>query len=228
MKISEALFRKYISGTCTDEEKRFIEQWMESEDDVPSTLTNTHISDMKERTWEKIEKTNRYSFKKADGVFRKRQNLESADLEKSSKGPLSLVLYRRFARISVAACFAALFFGAGYLTSNGNVLTEKQNPPGVVKNELHVITVAGKTAKLKGERYALSYQGTIGLYGVSEKPIVIECGDKEFLLQPGTRYNLVGSDENPVIFNEQETMVYGGSDPKLNGRFTIREISIFN
>lgn len=211
MKISEALFRKYISGKCTDEEKRFVETWLNSEEDVPSTLTDTHILQMKERTWNKIEKTNWSSFQKADQAFERQNTMEKVGLKTSARPAKTISVFNSITRIAVAACFALFFFGAGFLSSaslNVNMLLNdiafNKGPataPKVllrhtpVEENLYVSNFSGMRQKInaKNKDYHINFKGLIRLYSTSRSEQTLTCNGKELLLQPHREYFIMSS-----------------------------------
>ena len=57
MKISEALLKRFISGECTDEEKRFVENWLQSEETTDSGLSEKEISQMEQNLRQRFEKS---------------------------------------------------------------------------------------------------------------------------------------------------------------------------
>ncbi|MEL6304046.1 MAG: FecR domain-containing protein [Bacteroidota bacterium] len=57
MKISDELLNRYINGESTDEEQRFVEAWMQSEEGLNSTLSEEEVSKMEKRIQERFEKT---------------------------------------------------------------------------------------------------------------------------------------------------------------------------
>ena len=55
MKISEALFRKYLTDACTEEERQFVEKWLNSDEGTVSDFSEEDVSQMKEQTWKKLK-----------------------------------------------------------------------------------------------------------------------------------------------------------------------------
>ncbi|MEM9361874.1 MAG: FecR domain-containing protein [Bacteroidota bacterium] len=57
MKISDELLRRYISGECTEEERQFVERWMNSEEGVDSELSEREVSQIEQNIRQRIEKS---------------------------------------------------------------------------------------------------------------------------------------------------------------------------
>ena len=57
MKISEELLKKYLNGECTAKEREFVEEWMNSEAEIDSGLSEDEVSEMEQRIQDRFEKT---------------------------------------------------------------------------------------------------------------------------------------------------------------------------
>lgn len=75
MKISNALFRKYILGDCTEAEKQFVEKWINSEETTSSTFSDAEVLQMKNNTWGKLDEQYQFNIPKLD-ITRNQNNIE--------------------------------------------------------------------------------------------------------------------------------------------------------
>lgn len=66
LKISNTLFRKYILGDCTEEEKQFVEKWINSEEGTTSNFSDEEVLQMKSNTWTKLDKQYQFNVHKLD------------------------------------------------------------------------------------------------------------------------------------------------------------------
>jgi ferric-dicitrate binding protein FerR (iron transport regulator) len=51
------LLKRYLDNSCTEEEKRIVDQWYELLDNGIHTLSNTEINELEDRLWNKIQST---------------------------------------------------------------------------------------------------------------------------------------------------------------------------
>jgi ferric-dicitrate binding protein FerR (iron transport regulator) len=52
------LLRRYLDNSCTEEEKRIVDQWYELLDNGNRALSNNEINEIEDRLWNKIQSTN--------------------------------------------------------------------------------------------------------------------------------------------------------------------------
>jgi hypothetical protein len=54
------LLKRYLDNSCTDEERRIIEQWYEVLDNEQAPLSNEEVIEIEKRLWHKIQSVTTY------------------------------------------------------------------------------------------------------------------------------------------------------------------------
>ncbi|MEM9830036.1 MAG: hypothetical protein AAF944_05340 [Bacteroidota bacterium] len=227
MKITDELITRYLSNQCTEEERRFVQEWLTSNEYDTSALTDDELDELGKSTWEAIEKSNYESFKQAD----------AAPQLTDGQATKTISLPKKLTRYAAAACFIIGVFAAGLLTgftfAKPSTDTEKQarqltDLPGL----LHIYGGNGTYGVVMEDRYRVAFKGKLKLYNEAQYPKQIVCGKQEFTLEPRRTYYLSGSHHQAslVISEDWEMDTYWGIDiyreeqPELVGDFSFLQL----
>lgn len=194
--ISKKLLQKYFTGTCSSNEKRIVEAWLESDEyDEPLTLSEKVKTSQKQQMWDHI--MNNMDAKTGD-----RLNL----------------FYKRLAKYAAVACLlVTIFVGGRFSVNTGYAKSDSINQIG----ELHIYGGNGSYARIGGEKYKLRFDGTLKLFNGSDQSKLLICGAKEYRLEPFNTYLLTGSHNDPGIINLQYNQEFAR---ELKGDFSINII----
>ncbi|MGD1895065.1 MAG: hypothetical protein ACFB15_31285 [Cyclobacteriaceae bacterium] len=221
MKISEELILRYYSGECSEEERQFVEKWLESSEDEPSKYSDEFISQIKEETWDKIlsEKINREQIRSE--VSQELPTVKGQKLT-TKKDEKVVPMYKRIIRYAAVACLFIGTFFLGYIASP-NAQADTIETSQQLTDVLHVYGGNDTYAKMDAARYRIKFEGTLSLYNGSQTPQQIVCGEQEFTLEPHRAYRLRGSDrkaylayESSDVYDDHITLSGGFSILKLN------------
>ena len=196
MKITKELLRKYLSGFCTEEEKRAIEKWLDQKE---TSLDNKPIQELpfleKKAIWAKVQQLS--------------PELQSGDTS-------VIPLYKQVIRYAAVACIAVVFFCAGYFMASQPATYDDTTK---TTDHLQIASKHDKITKFQGRHFNVFFEGTIELYNASAKKTVVICGNKTFILQPATAYYLQGSHESPALISENKVpMNFSNS---LGGHYSV-------
>ncbi|MEM6831886.1 MAG: FecR domain-containing protein, partial [Bacteroidota bacterium] len=213
MKITEALFKKYIEGECTEQEKRLVEEWLNSGEGTLSDFSTREVAQMKERTWEKLEKRHQ---------FRLEVSGESAF--KESKATI-LPLYRKVFRYAAVAVMAiSLGFTSYYFLSTTGVDSGK---PSVALEDYQTISNG------RGQRKSVELPDgtTVWLNNDTQIKVPEEFSEEERIvyLAGHAHFHVIRNPEKPfIIYTEgTKTQVLGTSfdintnDPDLGTEIIV-------
>ena len=199
MKLTEKLLEKYFLGKCTEEEKEFMEKWVNSLSEEDPELSLSDLQEMKKNSWNVIKERNQFS---SVAYKSKRKNA---------------ALYRRVLRYSAAACLLIGLFYAGRL-SNPNIENDTQSK---LSGMLHIYGGDRSYAQAEGERYNVLFDGALQLFNESNEVKTVFVGDKEYKIKPLQNYFLTGSNHNSHLVN---TYSRENNKHSLKGNFTVKII----
>ena len=202
MKITRELLERYHAGACSEKEKLAVERWLFSPKDKTDRLNDTFLKRVETDIWNSL------------APFIDHQPVKVVPVHKK------IIFYL------TAACIAFMLFGTGYLLASRGADQQISFTAKEIKGQLHISNRFGKTTKLTGERYDISFQGVLHLYNASMAPVVVHCGEKNFVLKPSEIYYLYGSDEHPSIVSESKLMAPDSFAHNLVGNFMARTIEI--
>ena len=231
MKITEKLILKYYSGQCSAEERKFVEQWMESTEDEKSSYSDETIAILKKDTWVNIVDANKKSFTKADRQF----HGQEAQHNSPQKGRTIMLTVpsqiNKVARMGIAACIAFLLFGAGYYTA----LQNTNIPETIVvdakdiktnSDKLVMTSANGHVTELSGTSYEIELDGVVKLRNGSPNQKILNCGNKTYVLEPSETYYLNASKNNSFMYNANRMVGAALSRIAIKGDYSIRTIDV--
>ncbi|MEM9832993.1 MAG: hypothetical protein AAF944_20335 [Bacteroidota bacterium] len=215
MIITKELLRRFHEGLCTEEERRAVERWLSTPDDIPAEvdLDATRIfEESRESVWAKIT------------------DMQSELTPSSREGePRKVIpLHRRVSRYVAVACIIIGIFAAGFSTgftfAKPSVDTVKQtNRLTDLPNLLHIYGGDGAYGVVAGSRYRIKFEGKLRLYNEAPHPKQIVCGEQEFTLEPHRTYYLSGSNQQAsiAISENQGLDSHSREQPELVGGFSF-------
>ena len=170
IEITKALLSEYYNHSCSDEEKKAVEAWLQADslDDSLSIPANEKM-EIKEELRESIRKKGNYKTGRAPKLFRK-----------------SL-------RVAAAACILIGAFLSGRVSANvRSIVSEKYS---TYKERLYITGVKDVQGDLNlpGDNFRITFDGTLRLYNASRKVQTIQSGDSLFTLMPDRVYHLSGA-----------------------------------
>ncbi|MEM6842289.1 MAG: hypothetical protein AAF944_23235 [Bacteroidota bacterium] len=191
MNISPELLKKYASGTCTEEERKLVEQWL-AHDDLSTTSPRAELAEERTQVWRSI--------------------IQNVGWSETKVAPM----HRRMTRYAAAACVIIGVFAAGFSTgftfAKPAADTVKQtNQLASLSGLLHIYGGDGAYGVVAGNSYRIEFEGRLGLYNEAPHPKRIVCGEQEFTLKPHQTYYLSGSHQQASIA-KNENMGPGAED----------------
>ena len=205
MKVTKELLKRYGLGLCSEEEKKTIEEWIDTLDDPSMRLsTNIRPTVNKERLWNKIA----------------RQRPEVKERMSSAK-VRNIILFQNALRYAAAACFVIAVFFVGRLSVTTTYAKPNISRPG--SGHLYIYGMNGASTHLPGEVFSVGFEGTIKLYNASANPKIIKIGDREFGLLGFQTYYVSGTQVEPEvqqIKGPQDPVVYSNA----SGDYSIHRL----
>lgn len=177
MKISKELLQKYVSGNCTEDERKEIDIWLNSGGKFPKTHYEELFEPRKEIIRQKLHKRLWHNYN---------------TLGRNTK---------RIIRFSAAACMLFGAFLGGRVSANTNapaIVESHKNE----KQHLYITGGKGSNGNLPGDNFQVKFDGTLRLYNGSLKPQTVQSGSSSFILEPKQAYFLTGSTENAQLIND--------------------------
>lgn len=181
MEISRELLKKYALGTCTDRERKAVEDWLSLDEGYENIQYRELFESRKEIIQERIHK--------------RLWPLETRFWNYTKKG----------LRYSAAACILLVTFLGGRVSAKSNQPTKSIVPE--LNEGLYIIGGNGAYGELPGERFRLEFDGRLRLFNASKTEQTIMVGDSIFGLDQGRAFILTGStkmaeisavDNNPI------------------------------
>jgi len=170
IKITKALLSEYYNHSCSDEEKKAVEAWLQADslDDSLSIPTKEKM-EINEEIWESIR------------------------IKSNFKTGRALKLFRKSLRVAAAACILIGAFLSGRVSANvRSIVSEKYS---TYKERLYITGVKDVQGDLNlpGDNFRITFDGTLRLYNASRKVQTIQSGDSLFTLMPDRVYHLSGA-----------------------------------
>ncbi|MEM6845823.1 MAG: hypothetical protein AAF632_26675 [Bacteroidota bacterium] len=221
MIITKELLRRFHEGLCTEEERRAVERWLSTPDDIPAEvdLDATRIfEESRESVWAKIT------------------DMQSELTPSSREGePRKVIpLHRRVSRYAAVACIIIGIFAAGFSTgftfAKPSVDTVKQSKQLITSSGLlHIYGGNGVYGVVTEDHYRVEFEGRLALYNEAQHSKRIVCGEQEFTLEPRRTYYLSGSHRQAILVIDEDwgmdtywgINTYSGEQPELVGDFSF-------
>ena len=167
MKISKALLARYAQKKCTEKERLFVENWLNSYETLDNVKEDGQFDKHKEEAWDYIAKTNGFGNSKVTS--------------------LSKTIFKY-------AAVACIIFGA-FVSGRVSASSNPDRTIKSIEYEEHLYLTGGSDlqANLYGNRFKVKFRGTLQLYNASQKEQTIISGDSTFVLIPQRIYFLTGS-----------------------------------
>ena len=197
MKISNELLRKYIRGECNPNEKKAVENWMESSE-VQGNLAEEQL---------------------ATSIDSIREKLFSEIFAKSSRGRI-IPLYKKVLKYTVAASIVLAVYMAGALLPNPfkkETVSVKIVEVGYPEPApaLYVSTFEGKAEKIIAKEYNINFEGLIRIYSDSDETQTVICNGKRIELEPRMAYFLLDSKANSFYRLDESSASNVSEDKEL-------------
>ncbi|MEM8506994.1 MAG: hypothetical protein AAF717_04155 [Bacteroidota bacterium] len=198
MKISKALLAKYAENNCTPEEKRLVENWLDTYETLDNVSNGGEFKAFHDDTWDEIARRSGFGDRKV------------------------ITLAKTLFKYVAAACIVYGAFLGGRVTASPAM--EKSNASRTFKEHLYVVGGNGVDGNLPGKRFKLKFDGTLRLFNASQKEQIVVTGDSTFVLVPGKTYYLIGSTDSPKLINNLiESTGHYSKTPKVS-EFSILRI----
>ena len=198
MEITPALLEKYQLGTCTPDEKKAVEKWLDDTCDVPKDVPSTTTKAMSASVWTKVSGT------------------IATDIAPT------IPLYRKVVRYAAAACIlCAVFFAGRFSVDSVKADPVPKNP---LKDHLFIFGGDEAQAHILGESFEVKFDGTIKLYNSGFTPKTIQVGDTSIILSSQKKYYLTRSFENPKLRIHTSPTFGKGQAVTLSGDFSIHRL----
>ena len=209
MKITFELLSRYRAGKCNPKEKSFVESWLNAELDKEDLkyVSSFHLS--RDKVLNNI----------LDDIG------EAHPYSNISPKPTPSPIYQRVRRISIAACFALIFYAGGALLPNP--FTKEVSPVKIVEAgypepepALYVSTLNGTPERISAGEYNISFEGLIRLHSVGKKNKRVVCNGKEIILEPNQDYYVISQSSNSVrkLVHYDEHLLEGYSQRNINAK----------
>ncbi|MEM6895708.1 MAG: hypothetical protein AAF717_20530 [Bacteroidota bacterium] len=198
MEISRELLKKYALGTCTDLERKAVENWLS----LDEGYNNDEYVELFESRKDIIQKR----------IYKRLWPLETRFWDYTKKG----------LRYSAAACILLVTFLGGRVSAN-SASTESVKIT-AQKERLYVYGGKKLRADFSGERFKIKFKGTVQLYNASQQAQAVVTGDSTFILVPYRFYYLNGSSSQPTLLTERPETMGNDSGSLTVDEFSILKI----
>lgn len=209
MKITREVLKRYGLGLCSEEERKAIEEWIETLDD-PSMRLSTRVRPMvnTDRLWSKIA-----------------QERPEVKEQMSARKVRNIILLQNAMRYAASACFLlAAFLGGRFSVGSTMASPTVDKAP---KEHLYIFGGNEARTQILGDSFQIKFDGAIRLYNSGLATKTIQVGDTSLILPSQKNIFLSRSSENPKIRIHNSTPKYGRDQAAtLSGDFSVHRLDL--
>ncbi|WP_438712048.1 hypothetical protein ACSTS3_06170 [Aquimarina muelleri] len=180
MKVTPKLIEKYLLKDCSEQEIKIVEQWIASNEQEQSTISNSNLEKMESEIWNSLYKN---------------------ELQNTTK---VIPLYKKAMRYAAVACVAGLIFFAGRFSTITNTTIDPQNNLLVYGGNGTHAKIPGNEFSLQFDGQLKLFNGSKAIKTViaGNKTYTLEPMQTYFLMGNNQNSSLISS----INFVEEESL----------------------
>lgn len=199
--VTKELIEKYHLGLCSPEEKKLVEDWLDSAVHQIDLTPEKDDDKIRQQIWQTLTP------------------IISGD-DQAQVVPL----YKKLTKYAAVASIVLAVFFAGRLSVNmGYAHPVVDKTP---KDHLFIFGGNGARGNLPGQAFKVQFDGRLKLYNGALTSKCIKVGNQEFVLEPYQTYYLSGSVEKPILLNSKQLPGNDFDLMSLKGDFSILRLDV--